>query len=309
MPPAPSQFSVPEEANLLRDSENARFPSALRSLLTGEACTIRSTDVAVVVAHPDDESIGLGARLHRLNGAKFIHVTDGAPPDARDARARGFTTGQQYAAARHQEFQSAMRFARIRRLRWCGFGYSDQHATEHLEQLSRRLAGDWGREQVRVVFTHAYEGGHPDHDATAFAVHAAARLLAKSDNSTPVLVEMTFYHQGSDGIETGCFLGNAQTPQPEGESLVLRLSDEERRNKSELLALFATQRKTLQYINTDTEAFRIAPRYDFTQAPHLGTLFYEQFRWGMTGERFRQNAVKAIRNLKLARRPKFTCTF
>ena len=35
---------------------------------------------------------------------------------------------------------------------------------------------------TRVVVTHAYEGGHPDHDAVAFAVHAAvAEVLGAAD--------------------------------------------------------------------------------------------------------------------------------
>lgn len=35
----------------------------------------------IVVAHPDDETIGFGAQLCRLRDALLLHVTDGAPRD------------------------------------------------------------------------------------------------------------------------------------------------------------------------------------------------------------------------------------
>jgi N-acetylglucosamine malate deacetylase 2 len=41
--------------------------------------------VAVVVAHPDDETIGCGAILRRLPLVRLVHVTDGAPRDMIDA--------------------------------------------------------------------------------------------------------------------------------------------------------------------------------------------------------------------------------
>ncbi len=37
--------------------------------------------VMIVVAHPDDETIGLGAQLRRFEDALLVHVTDGAPRD------------------------------------------------------------------------------------------------------------------------------------------------------------------------------------------------------------------------------------
>src|SRR6185437_9724842 len=51
------------------------------------------------------------------------------------------------------------------------------------------------------VFTHAYEGGHPDHDAVAFAVHAACRL----SDIPPAIVEMPYYHRQDGRLITGEF--------------------------------------------------------------------------------------------------------
>ena len=37
-----------------------------------------------------------------------------------------------------------------------------------------------------VVLTHAYEGGHSDHDATAFAVHLAAGVMRREGGKAPL---------------------------------------------------------------------------------------------------------------------------
>jgi hypothetical protein len=64
---------------------------------------ISAQNVAIVVAHPDDETIGCGALLSRLNGCTVILVTDGAPRNLMDAQAHGFTSTADYAAWRAVE--------------------------------------------------------------------------------------------------------------------------------------------------------------------------------------------------------------
>ena len=47
-------------------------------------------------------------------------------------------------------------------------------------------------EEAEQVITHPYEGGHPDHDACAFAARAAVRHSANKAK----LMEFTSYHAG-----------------------------------------------------------------------------------------------------------------
>jgi hypothetical protein len=58
--------------------------------------------------------------------------------------------------------------------------------------------------------------------------------------------------------------------------------------KRSMLDCYRTQQDTLAAFGVERERFRRAPQYDFTQPPHAGALYYEQFPWGMTGERFRE---------------------
>jgi LmbE family N-acetylglucosaminyl deacetylase len=177
----------------------------------------------------------------------------------------------------------------------CELGCVDQEAALSLVDLSRRLAILLHDLQPAVVLTLPYEGGHPDHDATAFAVYSACRLLAQHQTLPPVVVEMTSYHNGAQGIEVGEFL-----PGTDSAVTSLVLSEAERDFKRRLLACFPTQRQTLSYFSVVVERFRLAPRYDFTQPPHPGLLFYECFPWGMTGERFRRLAREALETLGLS---------
>jgi N-acetylglucosamine malate deacetylase 2 len=252
---------------------------------------------AVVVAHPDDEVIGLGAHMPRLKLASFIYITDGAPRDGRDASRNGFADCRDYAVARRRETHAALSLAGICPSRMQQFEYPDQGASLHMADIARKLVEVFRAQQVEAVLTHAYEGGHPDHDATAFTAHAAHALLQREGADPPALVEMTSYHNSPHGLEPCTFLADRAE-----EDVSVVLSPALRAFKYRLLACYATQWDALQYFPVEVERFRPAPAYDFTQPPHLGRLFYELHPWGMTGERFCKLARSALYQLGLSGR-------
>lgn len=223
----------------------------------------------VVVAHPDDEVLGCGALLSRLSDVDVIHVTDGAPRDGEDARRHGFDTPAAYAAARWREARAALDLAGLPAGRHHGFGVADQGAAAALAAIAHRLRPWMAR--ADVLLTHAYEGGHPDHDAVACAVHLAARRADR-----PVY-EMPFYHAAPEGWARQVFLPAAGAGAP----VRLDLSEAECALKRRMAACHATQGATLSGFALDREALRRAPAHDFTARPHGGDLLYERHGWNL----------------------------
>lgn len=245
----------------------------------------------VVGAHPDDETAFAGFRLTRLAAAQFVCVTNGSPRDGLDAARYGLTADE-YARARARELQDVLGSCGIAPGQIRILGYTDQEAALHLAEITRLLAALFREHHTEAVLTHPYEGGHPDHDATAFAVHAAAGLLRQQGHRAPAIVEMACYHEGQEGIRAGVFLGVGP------DDTILHLTPEQQARKRALLDRFATQRHTLPYLPVAVECFRRAPAYDFARPPHPGPLHYEGHPWGMTGERFRALAGEALQQLR-----------
>jgi N-acetylglucosamine malate deacetylase 2 len=265
----------------------------IAALLAPEDASRHLPRTVVVGAHPDDETAFVGFRLARLKDAQFVCVTDGSPRDGTDAARNGMTP-EQYAEARRVELDEILGSFGVQPTQIHRIGYTDQEAALHLSALARKLAELFTEFQAEAVLTHPYEGGHPDHDGTAFAVHAAAALLAREGGQRPAIVEMACYH----GTRQGGLRGGEFVVGPD-EGAVVHLSPEEQQRKRELLDRFVTQRHTLPNLPVEVECFRRAPAYDFTQPPHAGQLWYERMPWGWSGERFRQLAADALAELGL----------
>ncbi len=256
--------------------------------------------VMFVGAHPDDETYAFGGHLPRLSRATVVIVTDGAPRDLRDANKVGFDTAEAYAAARAAELVEAVSLAGVPADRVITFGVPDQQPIFRLPEISRRLAALFRERKPWVVFTHAYEGGHPDHDAVAFAVHAACRLMADSDVPPPELVEMPYYRLGRDGRVTQSFENGAGA-----QVHVSRLSEDQLALKNQMMSRHASQLRlfgrTSSNFQSRNESFRRAPDYDFSEPPNEGRINYENWHLGITAAGWMDEARKALTELGLRR--------
>ena len=130
---------------------------------------------------------------HAARARCVICVTDGAPCKAQfrprgRVRAIGWITPPRAIAKRKPRLLLLGReIAPMSNL-----GIADQEAAFDLVPAARYLASRI-RSGFSHIVTHAYEGGHPDHDSAAFCVHAACALIAKQAACRRSVVEAPLY--------------------------------------------------------------------------------------------------------------------
>lgn len=289
-----------------RDARYKPPPEVTTAILDGiaERNALAGTRMTtlVLVAHPDDEAIGVGGLLAGIPDAVVAHVTDGAPRDDGYAQSKGFETREAYARARRREVVNALAHVGITPERCRGLGYVDGDASKQLIELVFDVVDLLDEVRPDIVFTHPYEGGHSDHDATAFAVHLASGILRRDHAPTPLVLELTSYHNFSGQRRVFDFL-----PFLGADSRTVELTETERVVKRRMYDEFASQKACLTGFPISIERFRSAPRYQFTVAPHEGPLDYERYCTVITGAQWRNNAGKALEALRTRSRRFVQC--
>jgi LmbE family N-acetylglucosaminyl deacetylase len=235
--------------------------------------------VMIVAAHPDDETIGASGLSGPPHETIVVHATDGAPRDPR-WWPTGISDRDAYAHERAREASRALALVGAERI---ALGFTDQEAALAMPQLTSAIADQIAQRAPDLIVTHAYEGGHPDHDAVAFAV-ARARSRARS----PLHVyEMALYHSAPGALVVGEFIDNAG-------SVRNVLPPAQLRRRRAMLACFASQDATLApFVALAHERYRRAPAYDFSRPPHDGPLLYERRGLPTSGAGWRALAARS----------------
>lgn len=244
----------------------------------------------ILVAHPDDESVGIGGRLHRLGEVWIAYLTTGvstaAKPEARE----------QQALQRRHELQAALKIAQVPTSRAIGLSTVGEHeAPSQLVYLVTQLEMLLEGLEPDVVVTHPYEGGHADHDAAAFIARAVLLRLRRRQHSCPALLEMASYHDSSGQLQSGSF---ATGPGGRGKAALLTAPEQER--KCAMLDCFSSRSQALENVTREFERFRAAPPVSFRQLPHPTPPRRERAAPPLHGERFRSLATDAARTLEVA---------
>ena len=253
------------------------------------------THCTVIAAHPGDEIVGAGCLISKLGNVSVVHVTDGAR-DLEVAKAAGFEDVASYAKARKQECVDALTLANVSEERVIEFAARDTSACDCLSELAKRIAQHLQESRAEIVLTHPYEGGHPDHDATALATHAALHLMRQNGFKPPTLFEMAL-HPGDDDISKVTeFL-----PGAEGETTTLLLDQQAIELKRRMFECLKSQQQSIESSPLGYEKFRLPPEYDFSAPPQKGKLHYENFDWAPRSEEWLGRARHAMYGLFSAR--------
>lgn len=121
--------------------------------------------------------------LHNAIAEEHV-APDGSPLDTGDAVAAGCHWRAEYTAERRREAEAALSMAGIAKAKITQMNFTDQRVSFGIAELALKLVSFAERERPEVRLTHAYEGGHPDHDAVAFACHAARWIQARRSSAT-----------------------------------------------------------------------------------------------------------------------------
>lgn len=281
----------PQMIQPIRPTPRGRVRSAHARLFgTGELT--RGVHCSVIVAHPADEVVGAGCLISKLVDVTILHITDGAPSDTPDAQAAGFKERSEYAEARREECLAALAIANVPEDHVVDFGITDHRVAHCLADLTRSITTFLQQTGADIVLTHPYEGGHPDHDATAFATHNALRLMKENGFRPPALFEMALHPSPDFKAKLPEFL-----PGSEGETTTLLLDKRAEELKQKMFACFATQKESLELSPVGPERFRQPLKYDFRRPPQEGKLFYENFAWAPRRDEWVWLASQALSEL------------
>jgi LmbE family N-acetylglucosaminyl deacetylase len=234
----------------------------------------------VLVAHPDDESVGCGALLQRIAEPMVAIATDGAPRDEFFWGQAGSRLG--YARLRAREIYHALPLAGVSEIVWLAHHagpqelFVDQELHRAIPEAIDELAALVRRYRPDALVTTAYEGGHPDHDVCSFLAAVLGKRYA-----LPVW-EFPLYHRRPPAamvLQRFLFVSDR-----EEDETVLEIRPEEMRIKRQMLAAYGSQHPFLEEFDPALERFRPQHAYDYSRPPHPGRLNYEAWQWPVTGE-------------------------
>jgi LmbE family N-acetylglucosaminyl deacetylase len=235
----------------------------------------------VLVAHPDDETIACSGLLQRAEASLVVFAVDGAPP--RYGFERQFGSLRQYSEARFVEASRALSHishCSVRRLeRPDGTWFLDQHLFLELPEAFASLTRIAEEFSPDLMFSHAFEGGHIDHDACHMLAKRTAQALALK------ILEFPLYWRSEDGTD----LFQQFRESSEGE-FMLQLSQQESVVKRKMLLEYRTQQNLLSVFQLESERFR--PGQGYNAKPIWREYPFENRRRALKVESFLQQVAE-----------------
>jgi LmbE family N-acetylglucosaminyl deacetylase len=232
--------------------------TALGRLLSGSGTL--DDRVVVLVAHPDDETLGLPLLLPRLTQGLLVHATD--------AMTQGHPSPEALSSARYAELAEALRRLGADHLPKASFMLPDGSLIEHVGSAAAAL--EQSIRGTEVLITHAFEGGHPDHDACALAADLACKRLNAAGFPAPLRLEFPLYAKANEGLRLLAFAPY------DGAHWKFELSPDQRSKKCFALRAFESQQDVVASFPLGVEALRPTADHDFKLVRSPDALLYPQ---------------------------------
>jgi LmbE family N-acetylglucosaminyl deacetylase len=166
----------------------------------------------------------------------------------------------------------------------------DQHLFEQLPEALTSLNEFVCRFSPDFIVTHAYEGGHIDHDACHFLAMHIARTHSL------MLMEFPSYWKAEDG---GDIFQQFRTTR--NNEVILNLSEHETEVKRQMLACYRTQQTLTPVFHLHTERFRPALQESNTECAWADYAF-ENRRRRLKAKLFLEKVEQLNRSLILRMR-------
>lgn len=225
-----------------------------------------------IYAHPDDEVIGATYAMSECaKNLSLAFVTDGAPiiEDAPEyySPATSYQYGQEYIDLRRQEAKNVATILGLEKsLKFMGLTDSMLHLQiPQLVSAVRKVIEDVNPD---LIITHAYEGGHLDHDLVVAAIW---KILYEIKRDI-VVCETPLYSKYGDTI--------THNERIDRHSLWPTISATPHAQKAEAMAAYASQQIDLQYFDPNTPEyyhFQSQPQFaSFRELPNCGEIMYRK---------------------------------
>lgn len=222
--------------------------------------------ILILVPHPDDEVVACSATIARAQayGATIYatYLTHGCVAQS-VVWPWQKNSHQQKIIRRVQEAQHVAQQLGIQPAAWSK--RPARYLWRQLPQVCDEVLATIERYQIDQIWVPAYEGGNADHDA----LNALGSYLSVMVS----VLEFAEYNW------LGGHSNSHHFPYPTPETISFELTPEERATKAALLALYASEKRNLSYVETMRESFRPLTHYDYQKPAHPGLLWYMRFQW------------------------------
>jgi LmbE family N-acetylglucosaminyl deacetylase len=247
--------TVPDTlVRLIEGSRGIRYPATLIGRLNYPPPRHSGGGVLVFAAHQDDEVLGLGLTLvkHRSRGDRVtvVFTTNGAGPNWQESCA----IKQAVSATRFKEACDALAIIGIDPAEIVCLGFPDGGLHRYIPEASKDIAALIRAIVPHTIYVHAIEGGHRDHDVTAFVVQEVSARLRIS----PVF-EWAEYNSEAPGGQPISDARFASDPYvPDFECAPTPFDQSEFTSKQQMLAKYASQAVSIRYYPFRSEILRRA---------------------------------------------------